>query len=510
MGQLNLRVLIQAVDRATGPIRKVVRALKIELPSASKIAGGALKSLTRLAARAGQVIGTMAGLSFAALTVGVIRTGAAFESYLATLETAEGSSQKARLAMSWVERFAKTTPYDLAQVTEAYIALRNYGIDPTTGSLTSVGNAASAMNKSVMQGVEALADAQTGEFERLKEFGIRARAESGSVRFTYMKDGKEMTVSAKNNAAAINAALLGIFDARFAGAMDRQSRTLNGLWSNLMDGFTAFQRQIADAGVFDYLKGELQTLLGNVDQMAANGRLAAWAKQISAALIELAKTLKQVVSAIDWAATIRGASDFLKVVMGVTRALGGLNGILDIFAALLIGRAAIAIWVAVKAVLGLNAAMYANPIGLVIAGIAGLVFAGWWLYRNWDKVVGFIRKAWSGLVGFFTDLGVKMKAAFKGAIKALWMMVPPWLRMIFRGASFALRVVGQGLNGGGPGGGNRPPAAPRPAVGPQRSLIGGSVDVRIRGDGRPTVSAVRSSNAAVPVTASTYRGGYAD
>ena len=53
MGKLNLRVLIEAVDRATGPIRRVARALRVDLPNATRIAGGALRRMTGLAVKAG-------------------------------------------------------------------------------------------------------------------------------------------------------------------------------------------------------------------------------------------------------------------------------------------------------------------------------------------------------------------------------------------------------------------------------------------------------------------------
>jgi len=77
----------------------------------------------------------------------------------------------------------------------------------------------------------------------------------------------------------------------------------------------------------------------------------------------------------------------------------------------------------------LNAAMTANPIGLIIMLIGGLVAAGIALYKNWDKVVDFFKKAWSKiklfflsgvhmvlvildkLMGFLPGLGPKIKAA---------------------------------------------------------------------------------------------------
>ncbi len=48
-----------------------------------------------------------------------------------------------------------------------------------------------------------------------------------------------------------------------------------------------------------------------------------------------------------------------------------------------------------------NAAMTANPIGLIIAGIVALVAAGILLWKNWDKVTAFFKKAWINIKIFF-------------------------------------------------------------------------------------------------------------
>ena len=97
-------------------------------------------------------------------------TASDFEKYGATLETIEGNSTKAKESLKWIGEFAKQTPYELDQVTEAFVQMRAYGLDPTNGSLKSLGDAASAMNKPIIQAVEEMADAMTGENERLKEF----------------------------------------------------------------------------------------------------------------------------------------------------------------------------------------------------------------------------------------------------------------------------------------------------------------------------------------------------
>ncbi len=49
----------------------------------------------------------------------------------------------------------------------------------------------------------------------------------------------------------------------------------------------------------------------------------------------------------------------------------------------------------------LNAAMNANPIGLIITLIGGLVAAGIALYKNWDKITDFFKDAWENIKLFF-------------------------------------------------------------------------------------------------------------
>ena len=142
----------------------------------------------------------------------IVATASQFEKYQTMLETTEGSQAKAKKAMAWVSDFAAKTPYELDNVMEAFVQLKAYGIDPTAGALNSVGDAASGMNKTLMEGVEALADAQTGEFERLKSFGITTKQMGAKVAFNWSQAGKNMTVTANKNAADIQKALTGIFD----------------------------------------------------------------------------------------------------------------------------------------------------------------------------------------------------------------------------------------------------------------------------------------------------------
>lgn len=255
---------------------------------AAKRYEGTLKRLERTAERVGNAIGTgikiaaAAGAAgFALLTRSVIGVNAEFESYRATLETIEGSAGKAQQSLDWITQFAKTTPYDVAQVTEAFIRLKAYGIDPMAeDTLRILGDTASAMGKPMMQAVEALADAQTGEFERLKEFGIRAKQSGDEVTFSWTRNGEELTETVKKSATDIRAFLLETMGDSFTGAMDRQSRTWNGMMSNLGDTWSQFQLKIGEAGFFQRINERLEGLLATIDRLDAEGKLDEWATAI--------------------------------------------------------------------------------------------------------------------------------------------------------------------------------------------------------------------------------------
>lgn len=69
--------------------------------------------------------------------------------------------------------------------------------------------------------------------------------------------------------------------------------------------------------------------------------------------------------------------------------------------------------------LGLNLAMIANPIGLIIAGIALLIAAGFLLVKNWDKVKEFFGTLWDGILNVF-------KGGVNGLIDVLNLLPKLW------------------------------------------------------------------------------------
>ncbi len=213
-------------------------------------------------------MGAAVAAAEATVLASVIKTSAEFERYATQLETIEGSSAKAARSMDWITDFTAKTPFELDQVTASFVKLKAFGIDPIANdTLTTLGDTAAAMGKSLDQAVEALADAATGEFERLKEFGIKARVEGDKVSFAYTQNGQEMVAAAdRTSQEMIRHTLLGIWNDKYAGGMDKLSKTWEGMVSNLSDNWTIFKKNIGDAGVFNAAKGSLGVLLDELNK----------------------------------------------------------------------------------------------------------------------------------------------------------------------------------------------------------------------------------------------------
>lgn len=190
--------------------------------------------LGKKARNLGKTLSVGLSLPLAAFGTLAVKKASDFETLRTSLETATGSAQAAAEAFAQIQQFAATTPFSVEEVTTAFIKLKNLGLDPSEAALTSYGNTAGAMGKSLDQMIEAVADATTGEFERLKEFGIKSKTEGNKVTFTFR--GVKTTV--KKEAAAIEEYLRGIGDVQFAGGMERQAKTIAGAFSNLQDSIS--------------------------------------------------------------------------------------------------------------------------------------------------------------------------------------------------------------------------------------------------------------------------------
>ncbi len=263
MAQEDLNIVIRAFNKT----RSAFRAVSAGLGQIKKTVFSTKAAITGLAGVAG----------FGLLVKSTIETNQQFQSLEATLKTFLGSSERAAQAFDVLKTFAAQTPFSVQEVTKSFNILIAQGITPSIKALDAFGNIASGSGKSLQQFSEAVTDAVQGDFERLKEFGIKAGKEGERITFTF--GGVQTEV--KNTAEEIQGFLETLGRTEFAGATAEQARTLTGAFSNLGDAFDAFKVAIGEAGfnksINDFARALSQLVRNSPDLAEAIGRKLAGA-----------------------------------------------------------------------------------------------------------------------------------------------------------------------------------------------------------------------------------------
>lgn len=233
------------------------------LSKSAKVAGAAVASLASI----------VAATAYKAAQE-LVESQRQLDKMSASLKTLTGSTQGARQALSILQDFARDTPYGLEQAVEGFRKLVALGLTPSEEALRSYGNTAAAMGKDLNQMIEAVADASTFEFERLKEFGIKAKQNKNDVEFTF----QGTTTVVKKSAADIEQYLLNIGNVNFAGAMADQANTLNGAIASAGDSWSQLKMTLAtslDVGTLAEPIRYVDDLIQELNAQVASGELAA-------------------------------------------------------------------------------------------------------------------------------------------------------------------------------------------------------------------------------------------
>lgn len=306
--------------------------LQAEVEKSKRTVTGMVDGMAGSLGRLGTLLGgVFAGVSVTAFVGKLVSVQREFDVLNSSLVTVTGSAQAAGREMAWIKTFAKDTPYGLAQATEAFVKMKALGLDPTQAKLTSFGNTAAGMGKSLMQMIEAVADAATGEFERLKEFGIKASKQGDMVAFTF----QGVTTRVKNSAKDITAYLENIGNTAFGGAMEQRAKTLDGAIAALGDSWDELFRTINEStGFSEKAAGGVRLVTDAIDGLGG-------------AIANHQGLVVGMLGALGGAATVAG-------IMGVVGAIGVLSG----------------------AFVALATVAMANPVTLALLGIGAVAGVG--------------------------------------------------------------------------------------------------------------------------------------
>ncbi len=235
----------------------------------------------------------------------LIGSNAEMEQYTTSLEVMLGSAEKASAMIAEMREFAAKTPLTLDNVISSGTMLMSYGVDESNliGTMTKLGDLASGnaekMDRITLAYGQMLAKGKvTGEeLRQMAEAGVplqTALAESIGVtgeEFSKMVSKGEVGIDALNK--AITELTTG--DGKFAGMMEKQSQTMQGMLSTMQDNITEFFRKMGE-GAFGEVKSALQEASDLLAEWEKDGTLDKWAQGVGVMLKNLIAFLKQAIS----------------------------------------------------------------------------------------------------------------------------------------------------------------------------------------------------------------------
>lgn len=454
--------LVRAARNTKGVSKEMVSATRSVVAFKNKAVSSvasAAKSFAKLGAAAGGAVAVLAAKAGFSEALDL-------EGYRLQLETATKDTVKAGEIMQYAIDLANRTPFEGGALVEGAAKFEAMGMSAEVW-LTRAGDMAAATNKGFDQAVEALIDAQTGELERLKEFGI--------TKAKILEQGEKLFAGVQivNNQGQIvnqekfNEAMLALMEDRFTGGMEKQATTMKGLWSTVtgvtksalasMVGITT-DGSIRSGSALELLKGKVSILAERFQQWQQDGTLERLAQAFDQGLAkgaELASQgfqwlqnhgdsllaglkllgraiigLKLVKLGMD---TVKAVSDFAKFAktVGILTKTVGINTVNWIHNTVEMGlnkAGLLAHTVATKAAaLGtgalagaqklLNMAFVASPVGLIVLGVLALVAAGVALYKNWDTVKAKALSLWESAKGVFGGIRDSVVGAFDAAME---------------------------------------------------------------------------------------------
>lgn len=379
MANLKISVVLNAVDRVTAPIRKIADTTTKQMSRISQAfsrAGGGLDKMASGFASE-RLVSFMKDLA-----ISVIDTAAKFQKYDIVLTNSLQSQEKAAEAMAMIKELAAQTPFGVDELTSSYIKFINRGLNPTKDELIAFGDIAASQGKSFDQFTEAVLDATSGEFERLKEFGIKANAIQGTdkARLSF----KGLTLEVEKTPEALKAALIQFGKMEgVAGGMEAVSQSWEGMTSNLGDSMDAIKVSIGTV-----LLTVLQPLLGIL--IKAAGFLAEFfsdsehgATRVKIALLVVAP----IIGVVMVAAMMAMATALYTALIPSLTLLGSI-------------------------VTAVGTAIMATPIGWIIAGIVAVVAVVALLIIYWDDLIavfGNLGTAWTALENMFVSAWVTVR-----------------------------------------------------------------------------------------------------
>ena len=384
---------------------------------------------------------TIAGLAIvkkvADITTSIVKMGiegnASLETSITSWTTLLGTQEQAKQMMDDITNYAASTPFSKVGVDEMAKQLSNAGFagEDLFNQLTKFGNMGSAfgiqedsLKEMVRQysQVQMAQVAYTEDLNILQDRGIPIYKGLAEVMGVTVAEVKKMAGEGKITADIYNEAINSIAS-NTEGAMEAQSKTFSGLMSTLQDVTSNIVTKIVEP-LFNKVNELLNIAMPILDSFNSklNEGQSFWTALKETVdeflpglnpVMEIMENLgKAITTGLGWimdnGEALIGIVISLGTAMLVLNVANMIQGMVEAYKAWKIATEGMTIaqWL-------MNTALLANPIGLVVAAIAGLIV--WLVYlwntndgfrdavtSAWNKILEVGKNVWNWISNFFT------------------------------------------------------------------------------------------------------------
>jgi tape measure domain-containing protein len=419
-----------------------------------------------------------AGAAAGGFALSAIKAAASMEQSLISYETMLGSAQKAQQFYKGLVEFAAKTPFTLKGLDESAKKLLAYGFntEEVMANIKSLGDISAGVGMEKLP-LLILALGQTRAAGKMMGDTLRQFTENGVPMLEQLSAtmGKstaeisEMVSAGKIGRPEVQAALAALSGegGRFNNLMDKQSKSLAGLWSNLGDAWDQFLTG-QGAMFLDWAKKLVAVLIDIVQN-----KLPAWTAQMkdlggyleknksTIIILAVAITSMLIPAAVDATLAFGSMMVALAPFAVAGGALAGLvtgleqgnvalttisGAILALFIPSVIAMTT-ALYGAIVPMIPLIASMVVAFAPFFIGGaiVAGLVAGTIWIVQNWDLVKTKVTEIWGGIAVYLSAAwtGITTSAqTIWGGITVFFQGVWDGIKTVFEfGASLAVGLV---------------------------------------------------------------------
>lgn len=211
--------------------------------------------------------------------------------------------------------------------------------------------------------------------------------------------------------------------------------TLNGTYSKASEQYKKTNKDVMDAQKAQEKLTDAFAAFGAVGEPILTAIKEKIAEMVTAAVPHLENLIAKIKDAAAWVKNNGDTIDqWVAVILGASTAIG--TFLLILSWGKIMTAAANAVKVVRTAILGMNAAMLANPIGLIVALLAGLVVAFVYLWNNVEGFRKFWINAWNKIKSTASTAGKAISKAFSdawAATKKAWSSVTKFFKDIWSG-----------------------------------------------------------------------------